>query len=125
MKRLIIINSLNGPKGIPDYPEGAKYIYGPQGHAHPFPTYDSVKDQLSNLYFDQSLVEENRIKMALKIVQSTHKIAKERATTINKSIESPNAIALFPGIVHGVVVHITTEVFSSNLLGLFFTLKAT
>ena len=97
MKRLIIINSLNGTKGIPDYPEGEKYIYGPQGHAHPFPTYDSVKDQLSNLYFDQSLVEENRIKMALKIVQSTHKIAKERATTINKSIESTNADLMFNG----------------------------
>ena len=97
VKRLIIINSLNGTKGIPDYPEGAKYIYGPQGHAHPFPTYDSVKDQLSNLYFDQSLVEENRIKMALKIVQSTHKIAKERATTINKSIESTNADLMFNG----------------------------
>ena len=90
VKKLIIINSLNGCKGIPSLPEGEKYIYGPKGHAHPEPTYDNVKNLFLNLYYDHSLINDNLIKKALSILNITHKNAVMRAKHINRTVETTN-----------------------------------
>jgi len=97
VKKLIIINSLNGCKGIPPLPEGEKFIYGPKGHAHPEPTYENVKNLFKNLYYDQSLITDNLINKALSILEITHKNAVIRAKTVNKTVETTNADLSYKG----------------------------
>ncbi len=90
VKRLIIINSLNGTQPIPPAPEGNQYIYSPVGHAHHDPTRERIHAELCAFYVNQKLVTEARVARTLEIARSNHAYAKKRARATSSTVEEAN-----------------------------------
>jgi pimeloyl-ACP methyl ester carboxylesterase len=97
VRRLVIINSLNGTSAIPPAPEGLKYILGPQGHAHEAPTLENVRRGLERLYVDGRLVTEARVRRTLEIAERNHAYALARAQARQATIEAANADLAYRG----------------------------
>ncbi|MFO7942445.1 MAG: alpha/beta hydrolase, partial [Bacillota bacterium] len=90
VKRLIVINSLNGTQPIPPEPEGLKYIYGPKGHSHDKPTRDQTREGLKKFFVDQSLVTDERVELHYEIALKNHDYALKRAKARSASIDMLN-----------------------------------
>ena len=97
VKRLIIINSLNGTKPIPPEPEGLKYIYGPQGHSHPIPTLENMKETMMKSYMRKQRITEDRINKTYKISSLNHEFARAREIAIGSTIEDYNTNLSYKG----------------------------
>ena len=90
VRRLIIINSLNGSNPLPPAPEGRKYIYGPEGHAHEEPTLEGTREKLREFYYDELLVTDDRVELHYRMANRNHEFAESRDKAINSSIEDAN-----------------------------------
>jgi len=97
VKRLIVINSLNGTSPIPPAPEGLKYIYGPKGHAHEEPTEEGVRESLLQFYVNKDLVTDWRVKRTLEISRLNIEFARARARTMHSTIEDTNKDLSYKG----------------------------
>jgi pimeloyl-ACP methyl ester carboxylesterase len=90
VRKLVIINSLNGTSAIPPAPEGLRYILGPQGHAHEAPTLENVRRGLERLFVDQRLVTDERVRRTLEIAERNHAYARARAEARQGTIDLAN-----------------------------------
>ncbi len=90
VRRLIIINSLNGCMPIPPAPEGLQYIYHEEGHTHEEPTLDGVREDLLEFYHDTDLVTDERVRRFYEMSARNHEFAEERARAVTSTIENTN-----------------------------------
>jgi len=91
VKRLIIINSLNGTSPYPPLPEGKNYIYGPGGHQARKPDLESMltsaKEGKRRFFAHQDLVTEERVKRSYEIILRNYKFADERGRANSSTTE--------------------------------------
>ncbi|MFW5896558.1 MAG: alpha/beta fold hydrolase [Bacillota bacterium] len=97
VKRLIVINSLNGTQPIPPEPEGLKYVYGPKGHSHEEPNREKVREGLKKFFVDQSLVTDDRVELHYEIASKNHEYALKRAKARSASVDMLNEDLTYRG----------------------------
>jgi pimeloyl-ACP methyl ester carboxylesterase len=97
VRKLVIINSLNGTSPIPPAPEGLKYVLGPAGHPHEPPTIENTRRDLERFFVDQSLVTPARVQRTWEIATRNHAYALLRAQACHATIESTNADLAYRG----------------------------
>lgn len=97
VRKLVIINSLNGTSPIPPAPEGLKYVLGPAGHPHEAPTLENTRRDLERFFVDQRLVTDARVRRTWEIALRNHAYALVRARARHASIESTNADLAYCG----------------------------
>lgn len=97
VRRLVIVNSLNGTAPIPPEPEGLKYVLGPKGHPHEEPTLERIRRDLQALYVDQRLVTDERVRTAFEIGTRNHGYARARAEARHATVASTNDDLLYRG----------------------------
>jgi pimeloyl-ACP methyl ester carboxylesterase len=97
VRKLIIINSLNGTSPIPPAPEGLKYILGPQGHQHQPPSRNSITEDLLKFYVNKDLVTPDRVTRTLEITERNYQYARARAEACQSTIDDLNEDLLFEG----------------------------
>lgn len=90
IRKLVIINSLNGSNPIPPEPEGKKYIYGTEGHAHEKPTIENTREKLKEFYYNEGLVTEDRVQLYYEMANRNHEFAKQRAIEMSSTVEDLN-----------------------------------
>lgn len=97
VRRLIIINSLNGSMPIPGAPEGLKYIYGPLGHAHEEPELERTREQLKEFYFNEDIVTEERVQLHYQMAEQNYNFAKKRAKSERSTVKDANEDLAYKG----------------------------
>ncbi|MFP9062215.1 alpha/beta fold hydrolase [Natrialbaceae archaeon A-chndr2] len=90
VRRLIIINSLNGCMPIPAAPEGYQYIYHEEGHTREEPALEGVREDLLEFYYDEDLVTDERVQRFYETSKRNHEFAEQRAEAVTSSIEDAN-----------------------------------
>ena len=90
VKRLIIINSLNGTSPIPPLPEGRIYIHGPNGHQYKNPDKERTMKNLKNFYAHKDLVTDRRVDISYETAIRNYKYAAERGSAVSSSVEASN-----------------------------------
>jgi 2-hydroxymuconate-semialdehyde hydrolase len=90
VRRLVVINSLNGCMPIPPAPEGHQYIYHEEGHTHEEPMAEGVREDLREFYDNTGLVTEERVELYYEMAKRNHEFAKQRAEAVTSSIEDAN-----------------------------------
>ncbi len=90
VRRLVIINSLNGCMPIPPAPEGLRYIYHEEGHAHEEPTLEATREDLLEFYYHQDLVTDERVELFYEMSTRNYEFAKKRASAVTSTIEDAN-----------------------------------
>ncbi|UTF55690.1 alpha/beta fold hydrolase [Natronosalvus rutilus] len=90
VRRMIIINSLNGCMPIPPAPEGYQYIYHEEGHAHKEPTLEDVRENLMEFYSDTGLVTDERVELFYEMSARNHKFAEKRSAAVTSTIGDAN-----------------------------------
>lgn len=97
VKKLVIINSLNGIMPIPPEPEGLKYILGPEGHPHELPTEANTRRDLEKFFVDTSLVTDERVRRHVEIGSRNHAYALARARARHASVAALNEDLTYRG----------------------------
>lgn len=97
VRRLIIINSLNGCMPIPSAPEGYQYIYHEEGHAHQEPAEKDTREDLVEFYFNTDLVTDERIERYETMSKLNYEFSKSRAAAVNSTIEDANENLSYEG----------------------------
>lgn len=97
VRRLVIINSLNGCMSIPPAPEGLQYIYGKEGHAHEEPTLEGIREDLLEFYYDTDLVTDERVSRFYEMSKQNHEFAERRARTVTATIDETNKNLAYEG----------------------------
>jgi pimeloyl-ACP methyl ester carboxylesterase len=91
VKRLIIINSMNGTSPYPPLPEGRKYIYGPGGHQAREPNLEDMLARLKNggrsFFAHRDLNTEDRVRRSYEIILRNYKHADERGRANSSTTE--------------------------------------
>ena len=91
VKRLVIINSLNGTSPYPPLPEGKKYIYGPGGHQYRKPNLENmlanVKKGERSFFAHKDLNTEERARRSYKITSANYQHASEKKKEIRSTRE--------------------------------------
>lgn len=90
VRKLVIINSLNGTMPIPPEPEGLKYILGPAGHPHEEPTEANTRRDLERFFVDKRLVSDERVQRHVAIGRRNHAYALARARACHASVAALN-----------------------------------
>lgn len=90
IRRLVVINSLNGCMPIPPAPEGLQYIYHEKGHAHERPTVEGVREDLIEFYHDETLVTDERVQRFYEMSKRNHEFAERRAQAVTSTVEDAN-----------------------------------
>lgn len=97
VKKLVIINSLNGIMPIPPEPEGLKYVLGPAGHPHEVPTEANTRRDLGKFFVDARLVTDERIRRHVEIGSRNHAYALARARARHSSVDALNDDLMYRG----------------------------
>ena len=97
VKRLIIINSLNGTFPIPPLPEGRIYIHASGGHQPRKPDKKSIKRNMKTFYAHIDLVTDRRIDLSYDTTLRNYKYAAERGRNVSSSVEVLNENLSYKG----------------------------
>lgn len=97
VRKLVIINSLNGIMPIPPEPEGLKYVLGPAGHPHEVPTHAGTRRDLQRFFVDQTLISDDRVDRHVTIGLRNHAYALARARANHSSVSALNADLCYRG----------------------------
>jgi pimeloyl-ACP methyl ester carboxylesterase len=90
VRRLIIINSLNGTHPIPPPPEGNLYIYGSGGHQSLKPTKEGIRKRLEQFYDHKDLVTDERVNKSYEITLRNYEYAGKRGKTVSSTVDNSN-----------------------------------
>lgn len=93
VKRLIIINSLNGTNSL----TSNRYIYAPGGHQHKKPKISEIRKNLENFYAHKNLVTEERVKLSYEIALKNYEYADKRGKATSSTLESANKDLSYKG----------------------------
>jgi pimeloyl-ACP methyl ester carboxylesterase len=97
VKKLVIINSLNGTHPIPPLPEGNRYIYGISGHQSKKPTKERIRNRLERFYAHKDNVTEERVNKSYEITLSNYEFAAQRGSTVSNTVENSNKNLSYKG----------------------------
>lgn len=79
VKKLVIINSLNGSPILPNVPTGVKPYSGPP----PLPTFGSIKEHMGDeVYYHKELLTEERIEKILEVSLKNYEFARARSMAL-------------------------------------------
>jgi pimeloyl-ACP methyl ester carboxylesterase len=97
VKRLIIINSLNGTHPIPALPEGKRYIHGTGGHQPRKPTKEGTRKRLEQFYAHKDLVTDERVNKSYEIALRNYEFAAQRGKAVSNTVENSNKNLSYKG----------------------------
>ena len=93
VRRLIIINSLNGTHPLPS----RRYIYAPGGHQYTKPDPESIRQRMFNFYAHKDLVTDERVKRSYEITLRNYEYADKRGRVNSSTIEDANRNLSYKG----------------------------
>jgi len=97
VRRLIIINSLNGTHPIPPLPEGRRYIYAPGGHQYRKPTMEGIRKGQERFYAHKDLVTDERVKRSYEITLRNYEYADKKGMAVSYSVAASNRNLSYKG----------------------------
>lgn len=97
VKRLIIINSLNGTFPIPPLPQGALYIHKPSGNQPTKPEKKRTKKRMEAFYAHKDLVTNRRVDLSYELSLRNYEYAAARRRTVSISVEASNKNLSYKG----------------------------
>jgi len=97
VKRLIIINSLNGTVPIPPLPEGRMYISTRRVHQPRKPEIERTRRKLNTFYAHKDLVTDERIDLNYQTALRNYNYAAERGGAVSSSVEAINKNLSYKG----------------------------
>jgi pimeloyl-ACP methyl ester carboxylesterase len=93
VKRLIIINSLNGTSPLPC----KRYIYAPGGHQYKKTTKESLKSYLQEFYAHSKLVTDDRLNLSYELYLQNYEFAHNRGMVTSSNLEDANKNLSYKG----------------------------
>ena len=97
VKRVIIINSLNGTSPIPPLPEGRIYIHGQGGHQPRNPDKERTRKNMEKFYAHKELVNDLRADISYKTAMRNYEYAAKRGSAVSSSVEDSNRNLSYKG----------------------------
>ena len=93
VKKLIIINSLNGTHSLPS----ERYIYAPGGHQYQKPTLEGIKQGQLRFYAHKDLVTDERVKRGYEITLQNYEFADKKGRANSSTLEDANRNLSYKG----------------------------
>ncbi len=93
VKKLIIINSLNGTHSLPS----ERYIYAPGGHQYQKPTLEGIKQGQLRFFAHKDLVTDERVKRGYEITLQNYEFADKKGRANSSTLDDANRNLSYKG----------------------------